>query len=161
MILLAIFLFLVLLFLMYYAYRTIEGKQVIPDWVYFWRKKKSPDSDSDSDKNPPPPPDDNALGYCTFEGEDLYEKRVYTYDGKRVSKEVSPIKCSTCNQYVYEDESGGCVKYIFDYQENSNIDDSKNVDLLCDPAHPERDKTCIQPHGVCTPSMAPSTKCPF
>ncbi len=157
MILLAIFLFLVLLFLIYFAYRTIEGKQVIPDWVYFWRKKDPTKGGSDKT---PPPPDDNALGYCTFEGEDLYDKNVYTFDGKLVSKDVSPIKCSTCNQYVFKDESG-CVKYIFDYQENSNIDDSKNLDFLCDPAHPERDKTCIQPHGVCTPSMAPSTKCPF
>jgi hypothetical protein len=155
---LTIVLFLVLVCLLYYGYRTVTDTKLIPDWVYFWKtKKEKGDAKGTLQK---PTPDTSALGYCDFEGEDLYSGDVYTFDGKKVSVDVSPILCSTCNQFIYKNDDG-CVSYIFDKLENINIDDTKNLPIMCDPAHPERDKTCIQPHGTCTPSLAPSKKCAF
>jgi hypothetical protein len=152
-----ILLFLLLVFLFYVGYCTVTGCKIIPDWVYFWKKKVTSGSKGTLVA---PTPDDNALGYCDFEGEDLYNGDVYTFDGKKIPVDVSPIKCSTCNQYVYKNEDG-CVNYQFNYQENINVDDSVLLDKMCDPKHPERNDTCIQPHGTCTPSLAPSKKCPF
>ena len=157
MVLLTIILFLVLVCVLYYGYRVVTDTKLIPDWVYFWRTKKDDDGGGSGTQ---PTPDSTALGYCDFEGEDLYSGDVYSFDGKKVSVNVSPILCSTCNQYVYKNDDG-CVSYIFDKLENTNIDDSGLLDKFCDPAHPERNDTCIQPHGTCTPSMAPSTKCAF
>jgi hypothetical protein len=159
MVLLTIVLFLVLVFLLYYGYRTITNTKLIPDWVYFWRTKKEGDTAGSGDLSKPDP-DTSALGYCDFEGEDLFSGDVYTFDGKTVPVDVSPILCSQCNQFVYKNDDG-CVSYIFDKLENTNIDDSGLIDKLCDPKHPERNATCIQPHGTCTPSMAPSKKCAF
>ena len=159
MVLLTIVLFLVLVCLLYYGYCTITDTKLIPDWVYFWRTKKGDPTTGSGDLSKPSP-DSNALGYCDFEGEDLYLGAVYTFDGKTVPVDVSPILCSTCNQYVYKNDDG-CVSYIFDKLENTNIDDTGLLDKLCDPKHPERNATCIQPHGTCTPSMAPSKKCAF
>jgi hypothetical protein len=155
MVILTILLFLLLVILFYVGYCIVSGRKIIPDWVYFWKKKKG-----DSGTLNAPTPDDNALGYCNFEGEDLYNEDVYTFDGKKVPVDVSPIPCSTCNQYVYKNDDG-CVTYLFDYQENTNVDDSSLLDKMCDPKHPERDRMCIEPHGICTPSLAPSKKCPF
>jgi hypothetical protein len=156
MVLITILLFLLLVVLFYVGYCIITGRKIIPDWVYFWKTKSN---DPKGTLNAPTP-DDNALGYCDFEGEDLYNGDVYTFDGKKVPVDVSPIECSTCNQYVYKNDDG-CVMYQFDYLENTNVDDSYLLDKMCDPKHPERDDTCIQPHGTCTPSLAPSKKCPF
>jgi len=133
------------------------NRKIIPDWVYFW--KNDPTKGGSNTLNAPTP-DDNALGYCNFEGEDLYNGDVYTFDGKKVPVDVSPIECSTCNQYVYKNDEG-CVTYQFDFLENTNVDDSSLLDKMCDPKHPERNATCIDPHGTCTPSLAPSKKCPF
>ena len=157
MIVLTIILFLTLLFLLYFGYCTVTGKNVIPD---FFKKKKKDDT-TKGDINLPAP-DNGAPGYCDFEGEDLYNGDVFTFDGKVVPVDVSPIECSTCNQYVYKNDDG-CVNYRYDYLENSGVDDTKvfNDQLMCDPKHPERNKTCIQPHGICTPSLAPSQKCKF
>lgn len=159
---LTIILFLILVCLLYYGYRVVTDTKLIPDWVYFWKTKKS---DTGADVNGSftlPNPDTTARGYCDFEGEDLYSGDVYTFDGKKVPVDVSPILCSTCNQFIYKNDEG-CVSYIFNKLENTNIDDSdifiKNI--MCDPKHPERDKYCIQPHGICTPSVAPSKKCQF
>ena len=157
MVLLTIVLFLVLIILMIIGYLLVTDTK-IPEWVYFWRTKKEQAHEKEEEGGPPP--DIKALGYCVFEGEDLYNKNVHTYDGKQVSVDVSPILCSKCNKYIYKTDEG-CTHYLFDYLENINEDDSALLDKFCDPAHPERDKTCIQPHGTCTPSMAPSKKCAF
>jgi hypothetical protein len=156
MVLVTILLFLLLVLLFYVGYCVITGRKIIPDWIYFWKKTDTKPKGTIN----APTPDANALGYCDFEGEDLYNGDVYTFDGKKVPVDVSPIECSTCNQYVYKNDDG-CVTYIFDYLENTNVDDSNLLDKMCDPKHPERDDTCIQPHGTCTPSLAPSKKCPF
>lgn len=159
MILLTIVLFLVLIIFMIIGYFVVTDSK-IPEWVYFWKRKSKEEQEKEKKEEGGPAPDTKALGYCIFEGEDLYNKNVHTYDGKQVSVDVSPILCSTCNKYVYKTEDG-CTRYIFDYLENTNEDDSALLEMFCDPAHPERDKTCIQPHGTCTPSMAPSKKCAF
>ena len=156
---LTIVLFLILVCLLYYGYCIVTDTKLIPDWVYFWKTKKS-DTGGDTGSLTLPDPDTAALGYCDFEGEDLFTGDVYTFDGKKVPVDVSPILCSTCNQFIFKDDEG-CVSYIFDKLENTNIDDTGLIDKLCDPKHPERNATCIQPHGTCTPSMAPSKKCQF
>jgi hypothetical protein len=153
-----ILLFLLLVLLLYVGYCLITGRKIIPDWVYFWKKKD--DSGTSGGDLTLPSPDTKALGYCDFEGEDLFTGDVYTFDGKKVPVDISPIECSTCNQYIYKNDDG-CVGYRFDYLENTNLDDSGLIDRFCDPKHPERNATCIQPHGTCTPSLAPSKKCPF
>jgi hypothetical protein len=172
MIVVTILLFLMLIGLFISGYFVVTGKK-IPDWVYFW-KTPEPDKKPDErikgapepDKKPDerikgaPEPQTQALGHCDFEGEDLYSKKVYTYDGKLVPVDMSPIKCSTCNQYVYKTDDG-CVNYNFDFNENINEDDSALIDTFCDPKHPERKNYCVEPKGVCTPSLAPSKKCPF
>ena len=145
----AVALLIVLGFLMYYAYCVFTGTK--PFWDSFFGGSKDTDT-GDSTQDP--------LGYCTFDGRDLYEKRVYTKDGKRVSVDVSPIKCSECTNYVYEGDDG-CVSIIYDTTENININDSDLFDQFCDPAHPERNRDCIQPHGTCTASLAPAKKCSF
>jgi len=156
MVILTILLFLLLVILFYVGYCTVTGRKIIPDWVYFW--KNGPSGPTGSLNTPAP--DNNALGYCNFEGEDLFNEDVYTFDGKKVPVDVSPIQCSTCNQYVYKNDEG-CVTYQFDFLENTNVDDSGLLDQMCDPKHPERNATCIEAHGTCTPSLAPSKKCPF
>ena len=153
MIVLTIILFIIFVFLMYYGYLLISDKPFPEFWKNIGKKTKK-------NNIVKPTPNSNALGYCTFEGEDLYNKDVYTFDGKKVSVDVSPIKCSDCNQYIFKDDTG-CVSYIYDMIANTNIDDSIHLDNFCDPAHPERNNTCIKPHGVCTPSMAPSSTCLF
>ena len=131
---------------MYYMYIVALDKE-IPDW-----KKKPVLSKIE--------PDANALGYCNFVGEDLYNKNVHTFDGKQVPVTASPIKCSNCNQYVFKDDTN-CTPYIYNILGNTNIDDSDLVDKLCDPMHPERSATCIRAHGTCTASKAPSSLCQF
>lgn len=148
-------LLIVILLLFYCGYRIITNKPIIPDF-----KKKNKPTSSPQGTLSAQPPDTNALGYCVFEGEDLYSGDVYTFDGKKVPVDVSPIECSSCNQYVYKN-SEGCARYQFDYTENTNVDDSNIKDKFCDPQHPERNSNCIEPHGTCTPSLSPSQKCPF
>ena len=128
-----------LVFLVYYMYTVITKKETTNN------KQQQVES---------------SLGYCTFEGEDLFKHRVYTLDGKRVSRRVSPVKCTDCNQYVYKNREG-CASYVYDPLVNTGIDDSDSFDNFCDPAHPERDKDCVEPHGICTVSLSPSKKCPF
>jgi hypothetical protein len=147
-----LFLFYVLLALLYYGYHVLNDKQVQNPF-------KMKQAISDTLPNSPPEHDDTALGYCVIDHEQLYNYNVYTYDNKQVSTKMSPIPCSTCNQYIYKD-SGSCSPYMFDKSINTNNDDSSSMSSFCDPAHPERNKNCIQPHGVC--SVSPDAKmCPF
>jgi hypothetical protein len=150
-IVITLILFCVLLFVLYYGYCIITNTPP------FWVTKPPPPSGvpggGDSGGATP--------GYCTFEGEDLVTNRVYTNSGSLVSENVSPIACSQCSQYTYKNDDG-CIGYIYDTSENT-YDSSKPEDPanLCDPAHPERNLTCVEPQGVCTPSLSPSKKCSF
>jgi hypothetical protein len=158
MIIVTILLLLMLIGFFIIGYFVVTGEK-IPDWVYFW-KTPEPDKKPDERIKGAPEPQTQALGHCDFEGEDLYSKKVYTYDGKVVPVDMSPIKCSMCNQYLYKSDDG-CAGYNFDFNENINEDDSALEDKFCDPKHPERKLYCIEPKGVCTPSLAFSKKCPF
>jgi hypothetical protein len=133
-----------LFFLMYYGYCVITNTPP------FW-EKATPDEGDDRE---------SSLGYCMFEGKDLYNNRVYTSDGARVSTDVSPIKCGDCSKYVYKNREG-CTPFMFDPLLNTDTDDSASFDNFCDPVHPERDEDCVEPHGVCTVGLSPSKKCPF
>ena len=123
---------------------------------YMYKLTKEPTTTTNNNKQQV----ESSLGYCTFEGEDLFKHRVYTLDGKRVSTKVSPVKCTDCSLYVYKTREG-CASYMYDTLVNTGIDDSDSFDNFCDPAHPERDKDCVEPHGICTVSLSPSKKCPF
>ena len=136
-----------LFFLMYYGYC------VITNTTPFWEKLTTDNTGGGDDR-------ESSLGYCTFEGEDLYNKRVYTSEGIRVSADTSPIKCGDCSNYVYKNREG-CTPFVYDELANPTINDSDSFDNFCDPAHPERDKDCIEPQGVCTVGLSPSKKCPF
>ena len=145
---LTIVLFLILVFLLYYGYRVVTDTKLIPYWVYFWKTKKS-DTEGDTGSITLPSPDNTAGGLCKFEGEDLFTKAVYSFDGKNLPVDVPPILCSRCNQFIFKDDEG-CTPYLFDKDENS---------IICDPKQPG--KYCTAQTGVCTVSLAPSKKCPF
>jgi hypothetical protein len=136
-----------LFFLMYYGYCVVTNTRP------FWEKVETDNNGGEDER-------DSPLGYCTFEGEDLYNNRVYTLNGVRVSTKTSPIKCGDCSKYLYKNKEG-CAPFMFDTLINSDINDSASFDNFCDPAHPERDKDCVEPHGVCTVGLSPSKKCPF
>ena len=139
---------------MYYGYSTLTD--IDPAQLF------SNTTTSDVMSSTAPDLDDSATGYCTFKTEDTVGNSVYAYDGTQDNSIKSPLPCTQCNQYIYKDDNGECIPYILDPDENTSIDDSSSFDLLCDPAHPERDKNCIQPHGVCTTdkNVSPQT-CPF
>jgi hypothetical protein len=69
---------------------------------------------------PPPPvsekeipsPDETIQGTCSFEGEDIYNQKIYDYYGKNVPIDTS-IPCSRCNSYVFKD-SDGCIPLGYD-----------------------------------------------
>ena len=110
-----------------------------------------------------PKPDPKALGYCIIESKDLFSGSVYDYNKKQMPSKMSPIKCSDCNQYIYKTEKQ-CSQYMYNREYNSNapnIDDSSKLSVFCDPAHPERSKNCIQPHGVCSIKLEESKTCNF
>jgi len=148
---------------------------IITDTIPFWQRPDSvftssstilqrPDSvfTSSSTILQPPAPDTTALGYCTFKDDDLISNIVFGYSGTQVPVTASPLKCSQCNQYVFKDNTG-CMPYTFDRTQNTTIDDTSSLNLLCDPAHPERDSNCIKPHGKCTVNLGNVSiqKCPF
>jgi hypothetical protein len=149
---------LILISLVFLVILMYIGYTMIMDIPFFW----SPVPVSSSSRFSVPDPDKSALGYCVFEGEDLQNGNLFKPDGTKVPVDVSPVKCSECNQYVYKKPDGsGCVSETFDSLENINIDDSDLADQMCDPAHPERGPDCVHPHGVCSRSTAPSQFCPF
>ena len=118
---------------------------------------------SKSDSTKAPNPDPKALGYCIIESNDLFSGSVYDYNKKQMTSKMSPIKCSDCNQYIYKTDNQ-CSQYMYDREYNSispNIDDSSKLSVFCDPAHPERSKNCIQPHGVCSIKLDESKTCNF
>ena len=105
-----------------------------------------------------PEPESKALGYCIIESNDLFSGSVYDYNKKNISQ-MSPIKCSDCNQYIYKTDNQ-CSSYTYDLKYNAlapNVDDSSKLSVFCDPVHPERSNNCIQPHGVCTISTSSKT----
>jgi hypothetical protein len=118
---------------------------------------------SNSDDFKAPSPDPKALGYCIIESDELFSGSVYDYNKKQMTSKMSPIKCSDCNQYIYKTDNQ-CSQYMYDREYNSiapNIDDSSKLSVFCDPAHPERSKNCIQPHGVCSIKLDESKTCNF
>jgi hypothetical protein len=110
-----------------------------------------------------PAPDTKALGYCVIDTQDLFSGSVYDYKRKQMTSKMSPVPCSTCNQYLYK-TGDQCSPYRYNREYNylTNVDDSSKKGVFCDPAHPERDKRCIKPHGVCTLDVSsPSKTCNF
>lgn len=152
-------LFCVLLSLMFAGYYIINDK----DPVEVIKKSMTPTQTSDVFSMKAPDPDPKALGYCVIEPGDLFSGSVYDYDKKQLPSKMSPVPCSKCNQYIYK-TSNTCSSYMYDSAYNAlapNIDDSSKFSVFCDPAHPERGKNCIQPHGVCSLNVDVSKTCNF
>ena len=62
-------------------------------------------------KQPDPEPETEPL-MCSFEGEDVFNERVYSSSGTLVVPGFQDA-CSNCVQYVYKDSSG-CVPLGYD-----------------------------------------------
>lgn len=151
-------LFYILLFLMYIGYSVVTETDPVVQVLGTSVKK-----DETVLSMKAPAPDPKALGYCTIETKDLFSGSVYDYGKKKMSPEMSPIKCSDCNQYIYKTDDQ-CSSYMYDTTYNNlspNFDDSSKLTVFCDPAHPERSENCIQPHGVCTLDLNVSKTCKF
>ncbi len=76
----------------------------------YWKslqKKEAPKRDPNR-----PDPDMSATGTCSFEGEDVYNKKVFSYDGDLVQPKTQ-VDCSQCNQYVVKQDNG-CLPMGFD-----------------------------------------------
>ena len=63
--------------------------------------------------------DDNEAMMCSFEGEDLFNKRVYTKSGTLVLPDTQDV-CSNCVQYVFKDPDG-CVPLGYDETQNEPV----------------------------------------
>jgi hypothetical protein len=102
-------------------------------------------------------PSDKA-GFCSFTEQDLFNKRVYSKDGKLVGDPAAPIRCSNCNNYVTKESGNRCVSMEI----YGSTDDSANKNRLCDDTNPKNDKNnCIGPANFCLASLGLSKKCSF
>ena len=147
-------LFCLLLILMYIGYRIVSDTEPV---------QKATQNDNKVFSMKPPETDPKALGYCIIEQQDLFSESVYDYNKKQMSTKMSPVKCSDCNQYIYKTDNK-CSQYMYNREYNSlapNVDDSSKLSVFCDPAHPEKSKNCIQPHGVCSIKLEESKTCNF
>jgi len=129
--------------------------------VYLYRKQWTRAPPTDPVAAPPPP---DTTKKCRFLYSDIDNEHTFTVYEDSVKDPYIRVDCDKCNQYVYKKKSNEkdmCTSAMFDPLENINIDDSGLADQMCDPKHPERGPDCVQPHGVCSKSTAPSQICPF
>ena len=75
---------------------------------WFWSGNPEP--------GPPEPPEAPPL-MCSFDGSDLFNKRIYTATGTLVVEDVRDT-CSNCSQYVYRDQDG-CI--LLGYDESAPV----------------------------------------
>lgn len=135
MVLIQLILIVVLLILGYYGYTVIMKKPFIPSFLKSPTSSSSPQGTGDLSV---PASDPSFPGMCEFEGEDVFNKSLYTYDGSMITKSDTVIKCADCPKYLFKDDSG-CVPYTYDAVYNK--DNKKET-------------------GMCTPSLGASKKCP-
>lgn len=48
---------------------------------------------------------------CQFEGEDLFNKKVYNKEGKVVISQPYNLTCDRCSDYFYRESTAKCVGY--------------------------------------------------
>lgn len=60
---------------------------------------------------------------CEFEGEDIFNKKVYTFGGTLVTEQPEKMTCNECNKYVYQKEPGECYDMGYDeeYQSKGTV----------------------------------------
>lgn len=51
---------------------------------------------------------------CQFEGEDLFNKKVYDKEGKVVISQPSDLTCDRCSDYFYRESTDKCVGFTHD-----------------------------------------------
>ena len=134
MVFIQLILIVILLILGYYGYTVIMKKPFIPSFL-----KSSPSPTPSSGDLSVPASDTSFKGMCEFEGEDVFNKSLYTYDGEVITKSDTVIKCADCPKYLFKDDSG-CVPYTYDAVYN---------------------KYKKKETGICTPSLGASKKCPI
>jgi len=61
-----------------------------------------------------PKPSGSKKVMCEIEGEDLFNSKVYTRDGKLVTSQPDKLTCDECNKYVYKEGPGECYDLGFD-----------------------------------------------
>lgn len=79
-------------------------------FLVFWFWSGNPDPG----QNPEPPEAQPLM--CSFDGSDLFNKRIYTATGTLVVEDVKDA-CSNCSQYVYRDQDG-CTPLGYDESQN-------------------------------------------
>ena len=60
---------------------------------------------------------------CEFEGEDLFNNKVYSRDGTLITEQPEKMTCNECNKYVYQKELGECydIGYDEEYQSKGSV----------------------------------------
>lgn len=61
-----------------------------------------------------PKPSGSKKVMCEIEGEDLFNAKVYTRDGKLVTSQPDKLTCDECTKYVYKEGPGECYDLGFD-----------------------------------------------
>ena len=143
--------FLLFCVMLYIGLRFINGLPLIPDFLTR-QKSMSPKTTLSKQKIDP-----NAIGYAVFDSEDLYNKRIYDYEGNLINYPHAPLKSEECADYVYRDAEGKCSAV----KVSGYIDDSKNSKLCDDTKSKEENKNCIQAANVCNVSLSAAQLCPF
>ena len=70
-----------------------------------------------------PKPSGSKKVMCEIEGEDLFNAKVYTRDGKLVTSQPDKLTCDECTKYVYKEGPGECYDLGFDetYQSKNYV----------------------------------------
>lgn len=71
---------------------------------------------------------------CEFEGEDLFNNKVFTLDGKPITEQPEKMTCNECNKYVYKESPSECYNIGYDEEYQSK----GSVVGVCSPAFTKR-----------------------
>ena len=79
-------------------------------------------------KDTPEPPTEAPEGskkmLCEFEGEDLFNSKIYTRkDGTLITEQPEKMTCDECNAYVYKESPSECydIGYDEEYQSKGSV----------------------------------------
>lgn len=65
--------------------------------------------------NPPPPIEPKQKKQrCLFEGEDLFNNKVYDKKGNLITNQPYDLTCDRCSDYLYRESTEKCVGYTSD-----------------------------------------------
>ena len=60
---------------------------------------------------------------CEFEGEDLFNQKIYDRDGSLITEQPDKMTCDECSKYVYKESSDECydIGYDKEYQSKGTV----------------------------------------